>query len=165
MGSLLFYILDHHSYQEWSQVMPDSWQAESTHLNGTDRQLTVTFYDWLELFLIIGSRTEDCTGKSRWRRPQTLERNNFRTSKYPKHWFSHNNSTYLAVCAGEFSYRRILKYIGASSLFSIWWVLNEKFSIFLKADTCYSDGTFIIDIVIPNEYPFKPPKVSKGLRQ
>ena len=27
-------------------------------------------------------------------------------------------------------------------------------------DTCYAGGTFIIDIQIPNEYPFKPPKVS-----
>ena len=30
-----------------------------------------------------------------------------------------------------------------------------------KSDTCYEGGTFIIDIVIPNEYPFKPPKVSQ----
>ena len=30
-----------------------------------------------------------------------------------------------------------------------------------KSDTCYEGGTFLIDIVIPNEYPFKPPKVSE----
>lgn len=26
-------------------------------------------------------------------------------------------------------------------------------------DTCYEGGTFIVDIVIPDEYPFKPPKM------
>ena len=33
--------------------------------------------------------------------------------------------------------------------------LNKKFQI----DTCYQGGEFIIDIVITEEYPFKPPKV------
>ena len=26
-------------------------------------------------------------------------------------------------------------------------------------DTCYEGGIFDIDIIIPNEYPFKPPKM------
>ena len=26
-------------------------------------------------------------------------------------------------------------------------------------DTCYQGGIFVIDIIIPNEYPFKPPKM------
>jgi len=34
-----------------------------------------------------------------------------------------------------------------------------KGTIFGPSDTCYSEGTFIIDIVIPAEYPFKPPKM------
>jgi len=34
-----------------------------------------------------------------------------------------------------------------------------KGTIFGPADTCYSDGTFVIDILIPSEYPFKPPKM------
>ena len=29
-----------------------------------------------------------------------------------------------------------------------------------QSDTCYEGGTFKIDIEIPAEYPFKPPKVS-----
>merc|ERR1712176_137318 len=34
-----------------------------------------------------------------------------------------------------------------------------KGTIFGPIDTCYAGGTFIIDIQIPNEYPFKPPKM------
>lgn len=34
-----------------------------------------------------------------------------------------------------------------------------KGAIFGPSDTCYEGGTFIIDIVIPTEYPFKPPKM------
>lgn len=34
-----------------------------------------------------------------------------------------------------------------------------KGTIFGPSDTCYEGGTFIIDITIPNEYPFKPPKM------
>jgi len=34
-----------------------------------------------------------------------------------------------------------------------------KGTIFGPSDTCYEGGTFLIDIVIPNEYPFKPPKM------
>ena len=26
-------------------------------------------------------------------------------------------------------------------------------------DTCYAGGTFIVDIIIPDDYPFKPPKM------
>ena len=41
------------------------------------------------------------------------------------------------------------------------WVLTQALFLFgLKSDTCYAEGTFIIDIVIPPDYPFKPPKVS-----
>ena len=29
----------------------------------------------------------------------------------------------------------------------------------VENDTCYEGGIFIIDIVIPNDYPFKPPKM------
>jgi ubiquitin-protein ligase len=29
-----------------------------------------------------------------------------------------------------------------------------------QKDTCYEGGTFIVDIEIPQDYPFKPPKVS-----
>lgn len=28
-----------------------------------------------------------------------------------------------------------------------------------QKDTCYEGGTFLVDIDIPTEYPFKPPKV------
>ena len=35
----------------------------------------------------------------------------------------------------------------------------------LKSDTCYAEGTFIIDIVIPPDYPFKPPKVSREIKR
>ena len=30
----------------------------------------------------------------------------------------------------------------------------------MQIDTCYQGGEFIIDIVITEEYPFKPPKVN-----
>jgi ubiquitin-conjugating enzyme (huntingtin interacting protein 2) len=34
-----------------------------------------------------------------------------------------------------------------------------KGTIFGPKDTCDEGGTFIVDIEIPNEYPFKPPKM------
>jgi ubiquitin-conjugating enzyme (huntingtin interacting protein 2) len=34
-----------------------------------------------------------------------------------------------------------------------------KGTIFGPADTPYTGGTFIVDIEIPSEYPFKPPKM------
>lgn len=34
-----------------------------------------------------------------------------------------------------------------------------KGTIFGPDDTAYANGTFIIDIQIPQEYPFKPPKM------
>ena len=40
-------------------------------------------------------------------------------------------------------------------------LLTELLLVVFQSDTCYADGTFIIDVVIPAEYPFKPPKVSK----
>ena len=46
---------------------------------------------------------------------------------------------------------------------TVWMVDNEtrhwKGKIFGPKDTCYEGGIFIIDIVIPNDYPFKPPKM------
>ena len=29
----------------------------------------------------------------------------------------------------------------------------------MQKDTCYEGGEFIVDIVIPQDYPFKPPKM------
>jgi len=34
-----------------------------------------------------------------------------------------------------------------------------KGTIFGPKDTCYEGGTFLVDIEIPQEYPFKPPKM------
>lgn len=34
-----------------------------------------------------------------------------------------------------------------------------KGTIFGPKDTCYEGGTFIVDIEIPSDYPFKPPKM------
>ena len=46
---------------------------------------------------------------------------------------------------------------------TVWMVENDtrhwKGKIFGPKDTCYEGGIFIIDIVIPNDYPFKPPKM------
>ena len=44
------------------------------------------------------------------------------------------------------------------------WMVNDdirhwKGKIAGASDTCYEGGTFIIDIVIPKEYPFQPPKM------
>lgn len=38
-----------------------------------------------------------------------------------------------------------------------------KGTIFGPHDTPYEGGTFIVDIQIPQEYPFKPPKVGMNL--
>ena len=40
-------------------------------------------------------------------------------------------------------------------------LLTEFLLVVFQSDTCYAEGTFIIDIVIPADYPFKPPKVSR----
>jgi ubiquitin-conjugating enzyme (huntingtin interacting protein 2) len=46
---------------------------------------------------------------------------------------------------------------------TVWMIDNDihhwKGKIHGPIDTCYSGGVFIIDIVIPNDYPFKPPKM------
>lgn len=42
-----------------------------------------------------------------------------------------------------------------------YWKNSNFNSLLLQKDTCYEGGTFKIDIEIPGEYPFKPPKVSK----
>jgi len=38
-------------------------------------------------------------------------------------------------------------------------IRHWKGTIFGPSDTPYHGGTFIVDIEIPNEYPFKPPKM------
>ena len=46
---------------------------------------------------------------------------------------------------------------------TVWMVDNNihhwKGKIKGPIDTCYQGGIFVIDIIIPNEYPFKPPKM------
>ena len=46
---------------------------------------------------------------------------------------------------------------------TVWMIDNDihhwKGKIHGPIDTCYAGGVFIIDIVIPNDYPFKPPKM------
>lgn len=46
---------------------------------------------------------------------------------------------------------------------TVWMIDNNirhwKGNIKGPIDTCYQGGVFIIDIVIPNDYPFKPPKM------
>ena len=38
-------------------------------------------------------------------------------------------------------------------------IRHWKGTIFGPGDTCYEGGTFVVDIEIPQEYPFKPPKM------
>jgi len=38
-------------------------------------------------------------------------------------------------------------------------IRHWKGTIFGPKDTCYEGGTFIVDIEIPSDYPFKPPKM------
>ena len=38
-------------------------------------------------------------------------------------------------------------------------IRHWKGTIFGPKDTCYEGGTFSVDIEIPQEYPFKPPKM------
>ena len=38
-------------------------------------------------------------------------------------------------------------------------IRHWKGTIFGPKDTCYEGGTFTVDIEIPQEYPFKPPKM------
>ena len=44
----------------------------------------------------------------------------------------------------------------------LYWKNSNFYSLLLQKDTCYEGGTFKIDIEIPGEYPFKPPKVSRN---
>ena len=37
-------------------------------------------------------------------------------------------------------------------------IISNLFSL-IQIDTCYTGGIFIVDIVIPADYPFKPPKM------
>ena len=49
------------------------------------------------------------------------------------------------------------------NIVTVWMIDNDihhwKGKIHGPIDTCYAGGVFIIDIVIPNDYPFKPPKM------
>jgi len=38
-------------------------------------------------------------------------------------------------------------------------IRHWKGTIHGPGDTCYEGGTFIVDIEIPSDYPFKPPKM------
>ena len=38
-------------------------------------------------------------------------------------------------------------------------LMHWKGKIFGPKETCYEGGTFIVDIQIPSDYPFKPPKM------
>lgn len=38
-------------------------------------------------------------------------------------------------------------------------IRHWKGTIYGPGDTCYQGGTFIVDIEIPSDYPFKPPKM------
>ena len=63
-----------------------------------------------------------------------------------------------------FNNRRIIKELQESgNLFEVFLVNDVlshwKAKIIGPKDTCYEDGIFFVDIVIPQDYPLKPPKM------